>query len=1178
MSLVYDNSKTDSSFASVLSRVIQPFKNGVQHRGIGGLMGSARSFFVSSLWREHTQCLLVITPTLKDAEDCYQELLFFVGKDEYAVSDSTEQKRIFLYPPDEEFPFADAARHPEITSQKIEVLHHLMGSDQPPIIVVPITALLRKSIPRAVLARYSRQLQVGAEIDREELSTLLVKSGYLKVGIVEDRGDFSIRGGIVDVFSPGYPAPLRIELYGDTVESIRHFDVPLQKSCGERSDAWIVPVSEAIFEEDNLDQIIERTRDQFGQELFPQESREDLLRALSTFQMNAEIERLLPYLYPDVDTLFEYLPKNCLIALHNHEEIKREQETFLLTAAERYERCLERNTFVPPVLHFYLSAEEAHSRLASFQKLYCDEIGFALPEKETVFFKTYANDDIRKELIDFTSSQGMLAPLADHLKEWQDEGNTILFICHSPNEAHKLIELLEEYSIPVHLLEGEQFDRNECLSSRKGVRIQVASFTRGFRFPLGRLIIITEEELFGEKKRRALPPRVKSGYFVSDFSELKVGDGVVHIDHGVGVYQGLKRLKVGDLSSDCLLIEYFGNDKLYVPVDRIKMVQKYIGTEGSVPKVDRLGGTAWKKTKKKVKTSMRAMAKELLAVHASRTVLQGFSFSPVDHYYREFEATFPYEETPDQLDAIEAVMKDMSAVEPMDRLICGDVGYGKTEVAVRASFRAAMDGKQVAILVPTTVLAQQHYQTMYERLKPYPIEVEMLSRFRSRTEQKNILRKLEEGTIDIIIGTHRLVQKDVHFNNLGLVIIDEEQRFGVAHKERFKKMRKMVDVLTLTATPIPRTLYMSVVGIRDMSVITTPPEDRLAIKTFINRFSAEVIKEAIVRELRRGGQVFFVHDRVQSIRAMARFLNGLVPEAHLAVAHGQMSEKELERVMLSFISKEVNLLVSTTIIESGLDFPSANTIIINRADRMGLAQLYQLRGRVGRSKYRAYCYLFTPGESVLSKDAHDRLKAIFEFSELGSSLRLASRDLEIRGAGNILGSSQSGHIAAVGMDLYTQLMEETVKELQGEKLIPEIDPEVNLPIPSFIPEDYIADVNQRLVFYKRLASCMDDTSVAEVQAELGDRFGPPPPTVNNLLSVITLKNFLRPFFITSINYNGREISLTFHRQAEDSLEKILTLIESDPQRFRLSPDLKLSIAYTGGDWKDVVHEVRKLLN
>jgi transcription-repair coupling factor (superfamily II helicase) len=573
------------------------------------------------------------------------------------------------------------------------------------------------------------------------------------------------------------------------------------------------------------------------------------------------------------------------------------------------------------------------------------------------------------------------------------------------------------------------------------------------------LIVITEEELFGEKKRRALPPRIKSGYFVSDFSELKVGDCLVHIDHGVGIYQGLQRLKVGDIFSDCLLIEYFGNDKLYVPVDRIKMVQKYIGTEGSVPKIDRLGGLAWKKTKKKVKTSMKAMAKELLAVYASRTLLQGFSFSPIDHYYREFEATFPYEETPDQLDTIEDVMRDMSAAKPMDRLICGDVGYGKTEVAVRASFRAAMDGKQVAILVPTTVLAQQHYQTMCERLKPYPIEVEMLSRFRSRAEQKNILRKLEEGTIDIIIGTHRLIQKDVHFNNVGLVIIDEEQRFGVAHKERFKKMRKVVDVLTLTATPIPRTLYMSVVGIRDMSLITTPPEDRLAIKTFINRFNAEVIKEAIVRELRRGGQVFFVHDRVHTIRAMARFLNELVPEAHLAIAHGQMSEKELEKVMVSFIMKEVNLLVSTTIIESGLDFPSANTIIINRADRMGLAQLYQLRGRVGRSKYRAYCYLLIPGESVLSKEAHDRLKAIFEFSELGSSLRLASRDLEIRGAGNILGTSQSGHIAAVGMDLYTQLMEETIKELQGEKLIPEIDPEVNLPIPSFIPEDYITAVS-----------------------------------------------------------------------------------------------------------------------
>jgi transcription-repair coupling factor (superfamily II helicase) len=489
-----------------------------------------------------------------------------------------------------------------------------------------------------------------------------------------------------------------------------------------------------------------------------------------------------------------------------------------------------------------------------------------------------------------------------------------------------------------------------------------------------------------------------------------------------------------------------------------------------------------------------------------------------------------------------------------------------------------MDGKQVALLVPTTVLAQQHFQTFTERLKPYPIEVEMLSRFRTGAEQKTILQKLKEGKIDIIIGTHRLIQQDVHFSNLGLVIIDEEQRFGVTHKERLKQMKKLVDVITLTATPIPRTLYMSMVGMRDMSVINTPPEDRLAIKTTISRFDDSVIREAIVRELRRGGQVFFVHDRVRSIQTMARYIKNLVPEAKLSVAHGQMSEKELERVMISFVTKESNLLLSTTIIESGLDFPSANTIIINRADRMGLSQLYQLRGRVGRSRFRAYCYLLIPGESVLSKDAQDRLKAIFEFSELGSSFRLATRDLEIRGAGNLLGTSQSGHIAAVGIDLYTQLMEETMKELKGEPVTPQIDPEVNLSVPAFIPEDYIGDVNQRLVLYKRLASCMDDQSVEGVKEELGDRFGTPPAMVSNLLSIITLKNTLRQFLITRLDYNGREITATFHEQAHGSLDTILKLIETDSQRFRLSPDFKLTIAYEGGEWKDVINEVRQLLH
>ncbi len=1178
MSLLCEISKSDASATSVLARVLEPLRNGVMRLGISGLKGSSRSFLLSLLWREYPSTLLVVTPTLEEADDYYRELLFFAGDHESLRPDGEEQFSICIYPPDEEFPFTHAARHSDLTSRKLSVLHQLRVSEQPRIIIVPVAALLRKSIPRSVLQRYSMNLRVGDEIDREVFSAKLVQCGYLKVGIVEDRGDYSVRGGIVDVFPPGYSAPVRIELFGDIIESIRHFDLVSQKSCGERNNVWIVPVTEAIFEEENLGQISERIRNQSGQEMSSNEPLDGLIRDFSQFQVNAEIERYLPYLFPHLETLFDYLPAGSLIYLHHSEEVKREREILFQQAEECYSTGTDRDQLIPAINQFYLTAEKMDELMHTFPTIYGDEVSFSLPEEEVISLKTETNEDIRKELISFTSSQAMLSPLVDRMRAWQDEGFTIMMICHSRSEVDKLIELLEEYGVAAQLSKGDQVTRELLTSPSTPVRIQIAGFTKGFRFPLMGLIIITEEELFGEKKRRLAPPRVKRGYFVSDFSELKSGDVMVHIDHGLGIYRGLKRLEIGGESSDYLLLEYQKGDKLYLPVDRIKLVQKYLGTDDHIPQIDRLGGTAWKKRKGKVKSSIKVMAQELLDTYASRAVLNGFSFSPIDHYYREFEATFPYEETPDQLAAIEDVMRDMSGVKPMDRLICGDVGYGKTEVAVRSSFRAAMDGKQVALLVPTTVLAQQHFQTFAERLKPYPIDVEMLSRFRTGAEQKAILQKLKEGKIDIIIGTHRLIQQDVHFSNLGLVIIDEEQRFGVAHKERLKQMKKLVDVLTLTATPIPRTLYMSMVGMRDMSVINTPPEDRLAIKTTISRFDDSVIREAIVRELRRGGQVFFVHDRVRSIQAMARYIKNLVPEAKLSVAHGQMSEKELEQVMISFVTKESNLLLCTTIIESGLDFPSANTIVINRADRMGLSQLYQLRGRVGRSRFRAYCYLLIPGESVLSKEAQDRLKAIFEFSELGSSFRLATRDLEIRGAGNLLGTSQSGHIAAVGIDLYTQLMEETMKELKGEPVTPQIDPEVNLSVPAFIPEDYIGDVNQRLVLYKRLSSCMDDHSVEVIREELGDRFGPPPEMVSNLLSIITLKNTLRRFLITRLDYNGREITATFHEQAHGSLDTILNLIETDPKRFRLSPDLKLTIAYGGGEWRDVINEMSQLLH
>ncbi len=1164
----------NADVASIVSRLSGLLHAGAEHITLTGLKGSSPAFLLSCLWRENPRPLLVITPTLEEAEEYRQALLFFIEAPERPAPDAGP---VALYPPDLEFPFSESVRNPEAKSQQVAILHRLMRGGDPFIVVASAAAVARKTIPRSVLDRHIRLLRVGEEIDREALSSLLVKCGYLKVGVVEDRGDYSIRGGIIDIFPPGCAHPLRVELFGDCIESIRAFDAATQRSCGELAEAWIAPVSDAIVEEGRLDEIASRMRSGAGDRLVETVGWQEIAASLTRFQTRTDLERLLPFIYAEGETLLDYIPARCVVFLHDHEVVRGELHDYLAEAGELHAKVVRQGHLVPPVSGFYLSPADMGEGLQYFQNISLDTLGGARPEGSAISYITESNEDIRRALLDSASSQGMLSPLVGRLREWEDEGHAILVICHAASEAHKLIALLEEYGIAAGLSDHESFDYGNFMSLTRRKWIQMGGFTRGFRFPQARLVVITEEEIFGEKRRRPAPPRLKSSYFISDFGELEAGGRVVHVAHGVGIYRGLKRLEVGGESSDYLLMEYQGNDRLYLPIDRVKLVQKYRGADGAHPPLDRLGGTAWKKTKSRVKTSLMAMAKELLDIYASRRLLQGHSFSSPDHYYREFEATFPYEETPDQLAAIEDVMRDMNDPKPMDRVICGDVGYGKTEVAVRSSFRAAMDGKQVAFLVPTTILAQQHYQTISERLKPYPIRVEMLSRFRSRAEQKEILEGLESGSIDIIVGTHRLIQKDVQFKDLGLVIIDEEQRFGVAHKERLKKMRKTVDVLTLTATPIPRTLHMSMVGVRDMSVIDTPPEDRLAIRTYITRFDGGIIREAITRELSRGGQIFFVHDRVRTIPAMARYLSGLIPEAKLGVAHGQMSERQLEKVMLAFINRDVNLLVCTTIIESGLDFPSANTMIVNRADRLGLAQLYQLRGRVGRSKFRAYCYLVTPGEETLSRDARERLQAIYEFSELGSSLRLATRDLEIRGAGNMLGASQSGHIAAVGLDLYTQLMEEAIKELKGEPIVPDIDPEIALSIPAFIPEDYLSDINQRLLFYKKLASCPDAGSVDAVGEELVDRFGKFPPPVGNLLRVIHLKTILRRYLVTRIAYRGKEILINFHPRAEHALDKILALIAADPGRYRISPQLQLGIAYPARDWQEVVNEVERIL-
>jgi transcription-repair coupling factor (superfamily II helicase) len=660
-------------------------------------------------------------------------------------------------------------------------------------------------------------------------------------------------------------------------------------------------------------------------------------------------------------------------------------------------------------------------------------------------------------------------------------------------------------------------------------------------------------------------------------SELKQDDYVVHLDHGIGIYRGLKFMKVADIAGEFLHLEYAAGDRMYLPVDRINMVQKYIGGDGAAPALDRLGGTAWEKVKARARKSIFAMAEELVQLYALRETRAGTAFAAPDNLYKEFEAAFEYEETPDQQRAIDETLAGMQAKKPMDRLVCGDVGYGKTEVAMRAAFLAVENGKQVAVLAPTTILAQQHLQTFRHRFRNHPVRIEMVSRFLTTREVGQILADTAKGKVDIVIGTHRLLQKDVEFKDLALVIVDEEHRFGVVHKERLKKLRQLVDVLSLTATPIPRTLHMSLVGIRDLSIIETPPADRLAIQTYVTRYDERLIRDAILREIERGGQVFFLHNRVETIERLASKLADLVPEAKMAVAHGQMRPKELERVMLDFFENKTQVLVCSAIIESGLDFPNANTIIINRADQFGLAQLYQLRGRVGRSHRHAFAYLLIPGEKAITPEAEKRLRALQEIDGLGGGFKLALHDLEIRGAGNLLGEQQSGQITAVGFELYTDMMEKAVKELKGEELLPEVEPEVRLGIAAYFPDDYIPDANQRLYFYKRLASLKNAVELGELKEEIEDRFGPYTAVVENLFLVMNLRRVLKEFLVQQISVSEGKVFLLFHADSPVKVEKLLELIQKHKTRFRLSPDGRLSFMPKNLDWAALMDEVADLL-
>jgi transcription-repair coupling factor (superfamily II helicase) len=1155
---------------------LEPFLSGTWTgaKRIQGLQGGARAYVLALVAARARRPILVVAASARDAENLFDDLAFFLGEDRGLAPLG---KRLHLFPSWEVLPFENLSPHPDNIAGRLEGLYKLV-EDSTPILIATPAALMQRVIPKEALKQSYLYLVSGQDVSRESILEHLVQWGYQNVPLVEERGDFSARGGIVDLFSPGYRRPLRLEFDGDRLESMREFNPATQRTEQLQDEMLILPMKEFSLKRAGLEEALRRL-DQRAVELeVDRREKNRLLESMRAGIPFPGIEFLAPYFFSQLVPVFSYLPAETLIWLDGADRIEAEAGRFSQLAWDRNERSKEDHRLVARVEAEYLNEHEWRETLHAFPQVHCESLVIMAASKRaremTLTAETYLTTDARQETA-LHGKEASLKPLVEQFKTWETE--KIIFVAPTKSDAARLRELLSNYDIQFTLTEEPAPAALGRAEFTRG--IVCGHLTQGFRLPEAHLVLITFDEIFGTRKRQpTTSTKNYPSHFLTSLSELKQDDYVVHLDHGIGVYRGLRFLKVADVEGEFLHLEYEAGDRLYLPVDRINMVQKYIGGDGAQPSLDRLGGTAWEKVKAKARKSIFAMAEELVQLYAVREARAGTAFAPPDAMYKEFEAAFEYEETPDQQRAIDETLAGMHSKKPMDRLICGDVGFGKTEVAMRAAFLAVEGGKQVALLAPTTILAQQHLQTFRHRFRNHPVRVEMVSRFLTAKEVTHVLQDTAKGNVDIIIGTHRLLQKDVEFRDLGLVIIDEEHRFGVVHKERFKKLRQLVDVLSLTATPIPRTLHMSLVGIRDLSIIETPPVDRLAIQTYVTRYNENLIRDAILRELERGGQVFFLHNRVETIDRLAQRLADLVPEAKMAMAHGQMRPKELEKVMLDFFENKTQVLVCSAIIESGLDFPNANTIIINRADKFGLAQLYQLRGRVGRSHRHAYAYLLIPGEQAITPDAGKRLRALQEIDGLGGGFKLALHDLEIRGAGNLLGEQQSGQITAVGFELYTEMMEKAVKELKGEEVAPEVEPEIRLGIPAYFPETYIPDVNQRLYFYKRLASLRSPVELEELKGEIKDRFGPYISVVDNLFLLMNLRRVLKEFLVQQISASDGRVFLLFHPESPVKVEKLLELIRKQKNRFRLAPDGRLSFSPKHHEWPAVMDEVAELLH
>ncbi|THB81497.1 MAG: transcription-repair coupling factor [Desulfobacteraceae bacterium] len=1080
---------------------------------------SEKAYLAADLFLQLNRNMVAVFADPKQAIRFKEELEFFLPGHESAI---------LFFPGYNILPFKSMAYHKDTAASRVAVLSRVLDqSDEKLFIITCVQPLMQKIVPRKQLMESMELVIDNEEIDREGLVQNLEASGYTRTTLVEDPGEYSVRGSILDVFSPGAPHPVRLDFFGDLVESLRYFSPVTQRGVKPIEETVIIPASEVIMPKPFMPHILSRLRQTGYEAGLDSKKTQEYIQTVREQGRFPGIESMLSIVYETLDTLFDYIPNDAFLMLDDPDFIESNAKDFERNAMANYDTAQEEERLCVKPDSILNQWDNVKTRLEERKGLVFNPVPISSQDESqsrVIEINSQDNSLLSDALKRQAHSDQVLKPLVEWYQDKIDQQMTVISVLSQDIQAKRLLSLLKPYGIePVFI---DDFARAREKGS--GIYYTMGNLSSGFVIEEERLALVSEKDIFqvGKLKRRSRAPRDAKAQFITP-EELKNGDIVVHVQHGIGRYEGLTTLTINGMAQDFILLVYQDDDKLYLPVDRMEMIGKYVGVEGYTPILDKIGSKSWVKSKAKAKEEVEKLAADLLDLYARRKANKGFAFSAPDNYFREFETTFSYTETRDQLRAIDDVLADMSTDLPMDRLVCGDVGYGKTEVAIRAAFKAVCDGKQVAIVVPTTILAEQHAATFRERFDSYPVTIECLSRFRSRKEQTQIVKQMTEGRVDIVIGTHRLLQKDIEFSSLGLLIIDEEQRFGVKHKEKLKQKRNAVDVLALTATPIPRTLHMSLTGMRDISVISTPPEDRQAIVSYITRFEDGIVKDAVRKEMARKGQVFFVHNNIKTISRVKENLSKLIPEAKVDIAHGRLSEAELEKVMVKFISGELDVLVCTTIIESGLDIPSANTMIINKAERFGLSQIYQLRGRIGRGDYQAYAYLFVSDESLLTKDAKKRLSALMEYRDLGSGFQIAMKDLQIRGAGSALGASQSGHIAAVGYDMFLKLLDHAVKDMKGEDAVEALDPEINAAMSCFFPKDYIESVEQRLTIYRRLSRVSELSQISDLQKELADRFGKLPKEAENMLLKIMLRVYAIKAGIKRLDISPNTLTLSF---------------------------------------------------